>query len=192
MTVARARYVAVITLAIVFGGDRVALAQNNPPHTQPVIGTFTGDPVNAMQRLCIGVEGPYLELRGLFSGAITSSDPRLTGTLEFMAEHALVSLATGLGTFKGRFQVFDASGAQTAQGQFFTVVTESGLNHGFALGQLMSDGGGGGTDDFFARFQSTLDPALHVEGHFGDPAGDVRLPAVVQGGTCSGRWIQVP
>jgi hypothetical protein len=189
MTVTHTRIISVMTFVAVLAGSSPALAQGNAPHTLSVTGAFTGDPVNAMQRLCVGVEGPYLELRGHFSGAITSSDPRLTGTLDFMAEQALVSLATGLGTFKGRFQVSDASGAQTAQGQFFTVVTDGGLNHGFALGTVM--GAGGAADDFFARFQSTLDASLHVAGHFGD-VGDVRLPAVIQGGTCSGRWTRVP
>ena len=191
MTVARAQFIAVITLATILGAGSPALAQNNPPHTVAVTGEFRGDPVNAMQRLCVGVDGPYLELRGHFSGVITSSDPRLTGTLDFMAEQALVSLVSGLGTFKGRFQVSDASGAQTAQGQFFTVVTDGGLNHGFALGKVAGEEGGG-ADDFFARFQSTLDLSLHVEGHFGDPPGDIRLPAVVQGGTCTGKWTRVP
>jgi hypothetical protein len=190
MTVTRARIVALITFAVALGGGSLALAQSNPPHTLSVTGDFAGDPVNVMQRLCVGVEGPYLELRGHFSGAITSSDPRLTGTLDFMAEQALVSLVTGLGTFKGRFQISDASGAQTAQGQFFTVVTDGGLNHGFALGKVMG-GSDGAADDFFARFQSTLDASLHVAGHFGD-FGDVRLPAVVQGGQCSGKWTRVP
>jgi hypothetical protein len=190
MTVTRARIVALITFAVALGGGSLALAQSNPPHTLSVTGDIAGEPVNVMQRLCVGVEGPYLELRGHFSGAITSSDPRLTGTLDFMAEQALVSLVTGLGTFKGRFQISDASGAQTAQGQFFTVVTDGGLNHGFALGKVMG-GSDGAADDFFARFQSTLDASLHVAGHFGD-FGDVRLPAVVQGGQCSGKWTRVP
>jgi hypothetical protein len=190
MTMTRARILPVLTLAGVLVGGSLALAQNNPPHTLHVTGAFSGSPVNAMQRLCVGAEGPYLELRGHFSGAITSSDPRLTGTLDFMAERALVSLATGLGTFKGRFHVSDAAGAQTAQGQFFTVVTEGGLNHGFALGKVMS-AGGSGADDFFATFNSVLDASLNVSGHFGD-VGDPRLPAVVQGGQCSGRFERVP
>jgi hypothetical protein len=186
MTVTRARILALLTLAGILGGTSVAFAQ----HTQPVTGTFTGDPVNVMQRLCVGTDGPYLELRGHFSGAIVTSDPRLTGTLDFMAEQALVSLASGLGTFRGRFQISDAAGAQTAQGQFFTVVTEGGLNHGFALGKVM-DSAGGAADDFFATFNSTLDASLHVAGGFG-VIGDPRLPAVVQGGSCSGRWMRVP
>ena len=190
MTLTRVRVVAVMTLAALLAGGGPAVAQNRP-HTLAVTGDFAGDPVNAMQRLCVGTDGPYLELRGHFSGAITSSDPRLTGTLDFMADQALVSLASGLGTFKGRFQVSGASGAQTAQGQFFTVVTDGGLNHGFALGKVRN-ADGSGTDDFFARFQSTLDASLHVDGRFGDPTGDVRLPAVVQGGTCSGQWTRVP
>jgi hypothetical protein len=151
---------------------------------------FSGAPVNAPQRVCDGQDGPYLEIRGHFSGVIVSSDPRLTGTLDFMAEPALVNLATGLGTFQGRFRIADATtGMQKAQGEFFTVVTEAMLNHGFALGNLMS-ASGELADSFFATFESTLDQALNVRGHFGD-TGDNRLPAVIQGGHCSGAFTQV-
>lgn len=107
-----------------------------------------------------------------------------------MAEPALVNLATGLGTFQGRFRIADATtGMQKAQGEFFTVVTEAMLNHGFALGNLMS-ASGELADSFFATFESTLDQALNVRGHFGD-TGDNRLPAVIQGGHCSGAFTQV-
>lgn len=182
---------AMLAAAIVAGADGVAIAQGNMPRTEPVTGMFSGSPVNARQRVCEGQDGPYVEIRGHFSGTIISSDPRLTGTLDFMAEPALVSLATGLGTFRGRFRVAEgATGKQTAQGEFFTVVTEGSLNHGFALGQV-TNAGNGATDSFFATFESTLDTALNVSGRFGG-AGDVRLPAVVQGGHCSGPFTQVP
>jgi hypothetical protein len=182
--------VSVMLSAIVAGGGTVVLAQGNRPRTQPVTGIFTGSPVNAKQRICQGQDGPYLEIRGHFSGTIASSDPRLTGTIDFMAEPALVNLATGLGSFRGRFQISDTvTGMQTAQGEFHTVVTEASLNHGFALGKVMS--AGGAAEDFFGTFESTLDPALNVSGQFGAP-GDPRTPAIIQGGQCSGPFTQVP
>jgi hypothetical protein len=108
-----------------------------------------------------------------------------------MAEPALVNLTTGLGTFRGRFRVADpATGRQKAEGQFFTVVTEASLNHGFALGNLMSTGAGP-ADSFFANFESRFDASLNVSGQFGG-VGDARTPAVVQGGQCSGSFTQVP
>jgi hypothetical protein len=129
-------------------------------------------------------------ISGQFSGRIASSDPRLTGTLDFMVEAALVNLATGLGTFRGRFRISNAtSGRQTAQGEFFTVVTEASLNHGFALGHLM--GGDASSESFFAQFESTFDAAINVTGQFGG-VGDPRVPAVVQGGHCSGPFTEVP
>jgi hypothetical protein len=183
--------VSVILSAIFAGGGVIALAQGNRPRTKPVDGIFTGSPVNAMQRICDGQDGQYLEIRGHFSGPITSSDPRLTGTLEFMAEPALVNLTTGFGTFQGHFRIADpATGRQKAQGEFFTVVTDGGLNHGFALGHLMS-AGTGPADGFFATFESTFDVSLNVSGQFGG-VGDARTPAVVQGGHCSGPFTQVP
>jgi hypothetical protein len=185
MTVTRIRTLAVLPLVGILSAGGAAFAQQ----TQAVTGTFNGAPVNVMTRTCVGADGNYLELRGHFSGAIVSSDPRLTGTLDFMAEEALVNSVTGLGTFRGRFQVSNASGAQTASGQFFTVVTEGGLNHGFALGRVMN--AGGAAEEFFGTFNSVLDASLNVAGQFGG-VGDPRLPAVVQGGTCSGRFTRVP
>jgi hypothetical protein len=178
-----------ILFALVAAGTS-AVAQGNLPRTQPVSGMFTGSPVNAKQRLCQGQDGMYLEIRGHFSGSITSSDPRLTGTLDFMAEPALVNLTTGFGTFRGRFRIIDAAThMQKAEGEFFSVVTEGSLNHAFALGKVAN--AGGASDDFFASFTSTFDPALNVNGQFGG-SGDPRAPAVVQGGHCSGPFTQVP
>jgi hypothetical protein len=182
--------VAVLTV-IVSAGSTVAFAQGNQPRTKEVAGTFTGSPQNVKQRTCVGQDGAYLEIRGLFSGTITSNDTRLTGNLEFMAEPALVNLDTGLGTFRGRFRVFDAiTRMQKAQGEFLTVVTEGNLNHGFAHGTV-TNAAGGPADDFFARFESTLGLGLVVTGHFGT-TGSPRTPAVVQGGHCSGPFVQVP
>lgn len=182
---------AVALLFVTVGGTSTVLAQGNRPRTQPVSGIFSGSPVNARQRVCEGADGPYLEIRGHFSGSIASSDPRLTGSLDFMAEPALVNLATGFGTFRGRFRISNTtSGRQTAQGEFFTVVTEASLNHGFAVGHLMS-GGNASSESFFAQFESTFDAALNVSGQFGG-VGDPRLPAVVQGGHCSGPFSEVP
>jgi hypothetical protein len=192
MVSTRAQILAVVMVSgIIAQSNGVLLAQGNRPRTQPVSGIFTGSPVNAKQRICEGQDGTYLEIRGHFSGAITGSDPRLTGTLDFMAEPALVNLATGFGTFRGRFHISDpATGRQKAQGEFLTVVTEASLNHGFAIGKVTNTGGGP-ADDFFASFTSTLDAALNVSGQFGG-TGDPRTPAVIQGGHCTGAFTQVP
>jgi hypothetical protein len=163
---------------------RIASAQENPPQTQTVFGTFRASPVNARQQTCTGRDGLYLEIRGRFEGDIKSSDPRLTGKLRFKSELALVNLTTGLGTFEGEFEIVDPrTGRQKAEGEFFSVVTEGSYNHAFALGRVTSAGPGRG-DRFFARFHSTFDAALNVQGDFGT-AGDTREPAVIQSGRCS-------
>ena len=192
MSSRRVKIVAGIVLSAVLITSHVVLvAQGNRPRTEPVTAVFTGAPVNAKQRVCEGADGAYLEVRGHFSGAISSSDPRLTGTLDFMAEPALVNLTTGFGTFRGRFRISDpATGKQTAQGEFYTVVTEGSLNHGFAIGTVMN-AGNSAADSLFARFASTFDASLNVSGQFG-AADDPRTPAVVQGGHCSGPFEQVP
>jgi hypothetical protein len=183
--------IAAVCLAIL-GAVGTSGAQDNRPHTESVSGTFLASPDNVMQRTCVGQDGEYLEIRGRFVGTIASSDPRLTGELEFMAEPALVNQATGLGTFRGRFAVRDPdTRMQTAQGEFHTVVTEGALNQGFALGKTMGRPGEP-SDSFFANFKSTLDGSLNVTGEFGVTSADARTPAVVQGGQCSGRFTRVP
>jgi hypothetical protein len=190
--------------AFVFAASTAAgaLADDEGPSTEPVTGVFSAKPVHAKTRTCEGEDGAYLEISGTFAGDIVGSDPRITGSLEFLA-HALVNTTTGLGTFEGSFSVRQASGRAGARGAFYTVITEGGLNHGFARGTVGNGPGHGhdaahpaghgdeAGDDFFARFDSTVDAALNVNGTFGG-AGDARLPAVIQGGRCTGRWTRVP
>lgn len=179
-----------VVSAVIGAGSAVALAQGSRPRTQPASGIFTASPVNAKQRICDGQDGLYLEIRGHFAGAVTSSDPRLAGNLEFRAEPALVNLTSGFGTFRGRFRIVDPTTAMLkAEGEFFSVVTEASLNHAFALGKVIN-AGAGPSDDFFASFKSTFDAALNVSGQFGG-AGDARTPAVVQSGHCSGQFTQI-
>jgi hypothetical protein len=188
-------FVLVVSVAV---GAATAVAQGNRPRTVSVLGNFSADPVNVMFRDCVGEDGPYREFRGKWAGTIDSSDDRLSGILEFMAQSALVNLTTGRGTFLGPFSISDLdTGRQKARGEFSTVVTEGFENHGFAIGNVINQGGP--ADNFFARFQSTLDSSLHVEGVFGNeafvvapPFSDPRTPAVIQGGHCSGSFTKVP
>jgi hypothetical protein len=167
---------------------RLALADEAGPRTEQVAGTFQASPENAWTRTCPGEDGPYLEIRGRFVGSIITTEPRLTGRLEVRA-HALVNQVTGLGSFEGAFEIKPAAGGPGGHGRFFTVVTERGLNHGFAHGKV------GGEDDdkaanIFARFQSTVDANLNIVGQLGG-VGDPRTPAVIQSGRCSGPWTRV-
>ena len=194
----RLTMVGALLVGAAMAGD-LALASDGP-RTQAVNGSFTAQPVNAKTRTCVGEDGTYLEVSGKFAGNITSSDPRVTGTLEFNA-HALVNTTTGLGNFEGTFRIRSEAPGGGARGVFFTVVTDGGLNHGFARGKLSGgddddddgdhEGEGGGGADFFARYQAVTDAALNVTGAFGG-AGDPRAPAIIQSGRCSGRWTRVP
>jgi hypothetical protein len=186
------RIVAAVCI-VILGTTGTSGAQGNRPRTEPVSGTFAASPDNVMQRFCQGEDGQYLEIRGRFEGTIASSDPRLTGVLEFMAEPALVNLTTGFGTFQGPFSIRDAAGGrQKARGEFHNVVTNVILNHGFALGKVTNQESGP-SDDFFAQFKATFDPAtFNVTGQFGGTTADPRTPAVIQGGHCSGPFIPAP
>jgi hypothetical protein len=166
-------------------------ADNNRPRTEPVAGTFSASPVKVKQRTCVGQDGPYLELRGTWEGKISSSDPRLTGELEFMAEPALVNTTTGFGTFQGRFAISDEeTGKQKTEGKFYTVITEGALNHGFAVANAINQGNGP-AQDFFTEFNTTLDSSLNAAGEFGG-TGDPRTPGVIQGGHCEGPFTVIP
>jgi hypothetical protein len=173
-----------VGIAILCIGAVLAGGEDNRPRTDPVTGTFSAFPQpNVRQRLCQGADGMYLEIRGKFAGSITSSDPRLTGNLEFNAD-ALVNLTTGFGTFRGPFQITDsATGRPKVRGDFQTVVTEASLNHGFAIAKVLNRGNGP-SEDLFANFKSTFDSNLNVTGQFGG-TGDPRTPAVIQGGQCT-------
>ncbi len=180
-----------VLLAILGSGVGTAIAKDNGPHTEAVAGTFTASPVNVRQRTCVGEDGPYLELRGLFAGAVVSADPRLSGDLEFTAQPALINLETGFGSFQGPFEITDpATGRRKGRGEFFSVVTGGNLTHGMAIGKLIAQDGGP-ADNFFANLKSTLDNSLNVVGQFGG-SGDSTTPAVVQGGHCSGPLTRTP
>jgi hypothetical protein len=185
----------VATLGVSVG---TAAAQGNEPRTEPVTGTFTAAPVERRQRVCEGEDGLYVEIRARYEGTSVSSDPRLTGNIEFTAAPGLINLATGVGTFQGRFRITDAeTGQQTAQGEFHTVVTPilppvgRSRSDGFALGKVMNQGAGP-TDDVFANLTSTFDNVtLETTGQFGAADADPRRPAVIQGGHCTGPFTNV-
>src|SRR5436190_5955541 len=67
----------VLSLGVAFLciGGGIAANEDNRPRTEPVTGTFTASPQqNVKQHVCQGTDGMYLEIRGKFAGAVTSSD----------------------------------------------------------------------------------------------------------------------
>ena len=173
-----------VVLAVGIAVSGVAAASSDErPRTEGVTGTFQASPVNAKTRTCQGQDGAYLQIRGTWKGTITSSDPRLTGSLKFTAR-ALVNTTTGLGTFAGAFRIKQANGRTGARGEFATVVTEGSLNHGFAIAKVSrGPDPGEGAGIFHGNFESTVDQALNVVGKFGG-TGQPRDPAVIQSGSC--------
>jgi hypothetical protein len=185
---------AILSVLAILGTLIPALAADDRPRTNAVLdGQLAARPVNVMQRTCEGEDGTYLEIRGTFAGTVTSSDDRLTGDLEFLADALINVSPKGLGTFQGPFEISDpVTGKRKARGVFHTVVTDVGLNHGFAVGTVFGGDGSSETENFFARFQSLVATDLSVTGVFGNVGGDPRLPAVTQSGQCSGRFTLVP
>src|SRR5437867_11969274 len=98
MSFARRVVVAIAILVIVLAvSNERAVAQGNAPSTQPVTGVFTAAPADVKERTCEGADGSYVEFRGLFTGVITSSDPRPTRDLEFTAAPALHNVTPCVG-----------------------------------------------------------------------------------------------
>jgi hypothetical protein len=175
----------VVTALIASAGVAVA---DNQPQTDPVAGSFTAQAVKVRERTCTGADGPYLELRGQWQGVIASSDPRVSGRLEFKANPALINVVTGLGTFTGPFKIIDElTGRTKAEGEFHTVVTRGANNDGFALGKAKR-AGDKPAGRFFANFRSLVGPRpdYPVQGAFGTTDDDGLMPAVIQSGQCSG------
>jgi hypothetical protein len=163
------------------------------PQTDPVAGTFTASPEKAKQRMCVGLDGTYLELAGRWVGTIISRDPRLTGDFEFTSETALTNLDTGFGTFQGHFTISDPdTGRSKAHGEFQAVITEATKTHGLAFGKVVDQGPRLKGGSLFTNFKSSLDEAFNVAGEFGGTTPDGRTPAVIQSGQCTGRWTTIP
>src|SRR4051794_25121821 len=113
----------VFAVAALAAGAAAIAGTGRGPTTERAAGTYTLAPVNVKQRTCTGTDGTYVQARGVLEGASTSSDPRFNGRVQVVIERALVNLATGNGTSRGRVTWWDASGRRTVTATYHEVVT---------------------------------------------------------------------
>lgn len=155
------------------------------PETDRVTASFGASRVVASSdRFCTGVDGEYMERRDEFQGPITSTDPRLTGTLTVKGD-LLVNLNTGDGTIHGTWEIRDPStGNLKLTGRFNGVVTALVTFKGLAWANIIAESG------------AVLVANLSVDvvgdtavGNLGFPVtGSLADPAVIQTGSCSGGF----
>src|SRR5207237_2476466 len=62
--------------ATALGGQALA---GGGPRTSQVSGTFSGYGVSDDPTFCAGIDGQYVDDRGVSTGTVTSDDPRLSG-----------------------------------------------------------------------------------------------------------------
>lgn len=131
---------------------------------------------------CQGDDGPYSQSEVRFSGSLTSTDSRVTGTLSvhgFFLVNTLLQKGTGGGTFS----IKDSNGDVRMQGRFEGVITTLGRFKGLARARLPN--GARMTTNFSVIVSPQLNTAA---GNFGSPLTGVESdPAVIQSGSCSGN-----
>jgi hypothetical protein len=188
-----------LTAAVVLAtaGAAVAVAvHNSGPESDPVLATFAFSAAQEKQRFCQGADGPYIEILAHHEGT-SAGDSRLTGTIELEA-HNLINLVTGLGTSEGRIDIRDpATNRLKATGKYYGVFTEGAKFHGFTVARVKDEGSGAseefvGDGRLYAFFKSDVNLATGtVTGQLGGSSGDIRTPAVIHSGKCSGPYVRV-
>jgi hypothetical protein len=173
---------ATIAVAAAAAAAVAVAGDDSRPTTRPVVATFIAHAVKVDQRTCVGSDGPYLELQGVFEGTSKSSDPRFNGRIQIVSRGALINLATGYGTDRGSVAWWDAAGRRTAVATYRDVGSQGALVTGLQVGQVAAaDGLPGGM--LVANFKATTDAQLNITGELGG-AGDAQTPAVIQSGHC--------
>lgn len=155
------------------------------PRTDRVTASFgTARITMPSDRFCTGEDGEYMERHDEFEGPITSTDPRLSGTLTVRAD-LLVNLDTGDGTIHGTWEIRDPSTASLKlTGRFNGVVTALVTFKGLAWAKISGEGGA----VLVANLSVTVAGDM-AAGNIGFPlSGSVADPAVIQTGSCSGGF----
>lgn len=154
----------------------IAFAHGGGPSSiQATSATFGADTVSDVHSSsCTGADGTYVRTRAKYTGAATSTDPRLNGTLEVRAS-TVYNTTTNLGVVDGRFRVTTAGGH--TDGRFRAVDTNGSLA-GFAEGRAKDVHA-----NLLANLSATFDPATGFEdGQLG--GGSAPDTAVFVSGHC--------
>jgi Flp pilus assembly pilin Flp len=175
------RKIGALMAVLVLGLTALAVAQGDGARTDAAQATFSLTKGATQERTCTGTDGTYRDARETFTGTVTSSDPRLAGTIELRTS-SFINQDKGLGTTSGKVTLRDAqTGALKAKGALVAVNTERGVLNGFLSARLKA-GGGTLSANVTATFNAD---GTQVTGELG--GGAAQNTAVVQDGHCSGR-----
>lgn len=183
----RVRFLAVlVVLALI--GTGAAIATGGSPTTDTVAAEVDAVQTQLLgQAFCLGQDGFYRQAVSEFRGAVTSSDPRLSGNIVAVAR-TLINLATGFGTEQVSAVITDpATGKVKGRPKLVGVISPGSTSNGAILGTARGAGelpGGALTGNYTA----VVDPAtgaLHVEFGSGNTgATNGANTAVIQRGSC--------
>jgi len=157
-----------VTILVAAG---VALAHDGGPGTmQSVSAGFDATTVSNLEsRTCTGGDGSYTMTKATYTGAATSDDARLNGTVTVKA-HTLYNTTTNLGVVDGKFRVEGTSGRSEGH---FRAVDNNGTLTGWTDGHV-----GDPHAKLLGTLAATFDPATGFQGAqlgTGSPAGAALL-----------------
>jgi hypothetical protein len=167
----------VVVMALVAAG--VAAARGRAPSVQSAAATFTATTVSQKSQVTCSVSGgdTFEATRATYTGASTSSDPRLAGALTIRA-WSLVDLASGVGHVYGVFHIKGTgTGAHGTLNAALSGGNASGLARGFVRHQY---------GRMIASLGSTFDPSA------GFADGSLGGSTTGAGFIHSGRWCHPP
>lgn len=118
------KILAVAAAVLVLAQPLPSEAKGSEPSASEPIGTFRvmHDPAGDKVKVCAGVDGTYQDIRSRNRGTLTSTDPRLSGTV--LTDERIVLNATALtGTVLGDIRILDdMSGDTKFEGRIIATV----------------------------------------------------------------------
>ena len=153
----------------------IAVAAQPGAHTETVSATFSATAKRVQTRTCEGSDGTYKITRGVYTGAILSSDPRLNGRMR-IAVHSVYNADENAGWMRGTVHVRNAD----AEGR--AVARLSAVNLDGNLEGMLTGAGGPRRSHLLANFSATFGEGFS-EGQLG--TGTSTNQALFFGGGCT-------
>ena len=171
-------------LVVVIGGlavGGIAVAAGGP-RTDAVIASFDLTPESSKGMTCQGQDGSYNQFMDVFSGTITSADPRLNGDMS-MRSRSLLHNDSGYSDIRGVFQVTDdETGAVLVSGHITGIGGPGGVAKALMSGTLP----GGGEFLGFVSITTNFETG-GIHGDIGSVEPVVTEDfAIIQQGSCHG------
>jgi hypothetical protein len=180
MSRARRSLAGIVVLGLLGVVAAAVAAVGRQPVADSVTATVVFSHVEGKSRVCEGVDGVYAEQHVTVTGTSTG-DPRLSGKATFSV-YVLVNVENGVGTETGSLRIQDA---QTGRAKVKARAQDAGVAE---IWQGLLSGQAGGADRIHANYRITAFPNGAVTLQIGGEARDGRIPAVVFGGRCTGKF----